>query len=240
MRSMNKTRPPAFALRRGLLGVAALTLSVGACSDDVQGPVGAADGDVVFYVGNSGQASAAIASSILASASRTLPPVDPDRIESLEIVVSLMEAHHSNPGGSASSTSAWVDIPLDAPLIIDPATIAAGEVEVMTSAPLPAGEYDNLRLTPESVTIQFTSSASSTPIMVGNHTYEPAPVTHDVTVPSGRIQIPTAHFVVDGGGVVLILWDADATAASINATGSGKILLQPVFVEGDGDGLPGG
>ncbi|MGH7541002.1 MAG: hypothetical protein ACRELC_08390, partial [Gemmatimonadota bacterium] len=80
----------------------------------------------------------------------------------------------------------------------------------------------------------FQTSSSTTPIIVGNHEYDPAPATHEVTVPSGRILIPTAHFTVDGGGgVVLIVWDVDATAATINATGSGKILLRPVFVEGD-------
>lgn len=243
MRSMRYNLLSGRARRLSAMGVALVGLSVAACSDaDVQGPVG--DGEVAFYVGSPAGGSASIASDIMRSVASSLPPVDADQIASLEIVVSMMEAHHSNPGGSASSTTAWVDIPLDAPLVIDPATLAAGEVEAMTSAVLPAGDYDNLRLIPESVLVQFQTSSSTTPIMVGNHAYDPAPTEHEVTVPSGSIQVPTAHFTVDaGGGVVLILWDADETAASINATGSGMILLRPVFVEGSAseeEELPGG
>jgi len=224
------------------LGAALLATAFAACSDDVQGPNGAGDdGEVTFYVGNPGQASAAFIPALAWSVSDALPPVEPEQIASLEIVVSVLEAHQS---GSASGTAPWVNIPLDAPLIIDPLTIGAGQVEVMTSAVLPAGDYDNLRLIPETVTVQFLNSASSTPIIVGNHEFAPAPAVHEVTVPSGRIQIPTAHFTVDGGGgTVLILWDADETAASVNATGSGKILLRPVFVEAseeDEEDLPDG
>lgn len=232
--------------RASALGMAALALFFAACSDDtIGGPGGGSgSGEVTFYVGNAAGASPAIAPTVMKSLASSMPPVAPEQIASLEIVVSLMEAHHSMPGGSASSTAAWVGIPLDAPVIIDPTTIAAGEFEAITSASLPAGDYDNLRLIPESVTVQFHGSSSTTPIIVGNHEYAPAPATHDVTVPSGRIQIPTAHFTVDdAGGVVIILWDADETAASINATGSGKILLRPVFVEGsaaDEEELPGG
>lgn len=219
--------------RGNALGAALLALAFAACSDDVQGPGTGGDGEVDFYVGNAAQASAAMAPALALSLSGALPPVEPEQIASLEIVVETMEAHLS---GSASGTAPWVDIPLDAPLILDPATIAAGEVDLLTSAVLPPGDYDNLRLIPESVTVQFQTSASATPIIVGNQEYAPAPAVHDVTVPSGRIQIPTAHFTVGaGGGTVLILWDAGETAASINATGSGMILLRPVFVEGSDD-----
>lgn len=245
MKSMRSSLLSGRVRRAGAFGAAIFALSFAACADDgIQGPGGGdGDGAVTFYVGNPGQASAALVPAAL-SVAGSLPPVEPEQIASLAIEVSLIEAHRTVPDGSASGTTPWVEIPLDPPVIIDPAVLAAGGFEVITTADLPAGDYDNLRLTPEAVTVQFQTSSSTTPIVVGNHSYDPAPATHDVTVPSGRIQIPTAHFTVDdGGGVVLIMWDVDETAASINATGSGMILLRPVFVEGDEEDeeeLPGG
>lgn len=126
---------------------------------------------------------------------------------------------------------------LDPSVTINPPTLDAGQVAVMTTTTLPLGEYDNVRLIPESITVQFVTSSTTTPIVVGNQEFAPAPTTHEVELPGGLdtgILIPTAHFsVTEEGGVVLLLWDADATAASVNAAGSGLILLRPVFVEAD-------
>ncbi|MGH7540475.1 MAG: hypothetical protein ACRELC_05710, partial [Gemmatimonadota bacterium] len=117
----------------GALGAAAVALSLVACSDDgIPGPDGDEDtGPVTFYLGNPVQGSAALMPAALASVAGSLPPVEPEQIASLEIVVSLIEAHRAGGDGSASSTARWVGIPLDPPVIIDPATIDAGEVQVM-------------------------------------------------------------------------------------------------------------
>lgn len=228
----SQVRPLGDARRVGAIGAAALALSLAGCSDDeIAGPPDT--GPVTFYVGSSDAASASLVSAALASTAGARPPIDPEAIASLEITVGLIEAHHISTPGSATTTPTWVGIPLDPPVVIDPATLAAGEVEAFASGQLPAGDYNNVRLIPESVTVQFLTSSSTTPLVVGNHEFAPAPATHPVTVPSGEIRIPTAHFTVDGNGdVVLIVWDVDETAADVNATGSGTILLRPVFVEG--------
>lgn len=237
MRSMRSSVMSGHGRRAGALGAAAIALSLAACSDDgIQGPDGNGGDDtspVTFYVGNPVQGASSLAASLRASLVGSLPPVDPEAIASLEIVVSLIEAHRAGPENSASGTPRWVDIPLDPPVVIDPATLEAGEFQVMATADIPEGDYDIVRLIPESVTVQFQTSSSTTPIVVGKHEYDPAPATHEVTVPSGRITIPTANFAVGaGGGLVLIVWDPEETAATVNATGSGKILLKPVFNEG--------
>lgn len=212
----------------------ALALSSVACSDGTtatgpdDGP-GGDEGSVTFYVGNPGQASASIGPSARASVSGARPPVDPDQIHSLEIMVESIQAHMTT---SATGTPPWITIDLDPPVMIDPATLELGQVAVMTSAEMPEGDYDIVRLIPESVTVQFQTSSSTTPIVVGQREYAPAPAEHPATVPSGRITIPTAHFTVDdGGGAVMIVWDAEETAATVNATGSGMILVLPVFNE---------
>lgn len=219
----------------------AVALAIGACSDGgtTTGPPGddsdgsGSDGEVTFYVGGAAQASASMSPRVRASVSGARPPVDPEQIASLEIVVSTIEAHRAGGSGSATTTPAWVGIDLDPPVVIDPAVLGAGQFEAMAEGDLPPGDYDNVRLIPESITVQFQTSSSTTPIVVGNHEYAPAPATHDVELPSGSIKIPTAHFTVDdNGGILVIMWDADATAASINATGSGMILMRPTFVEG--------
>ncbi len=58
---------------------------------------------------------------------------------------------------------------------------------------------------------------------------------HDLTVPSGVVKIPTAHCEVgeEEGSVLVIVFQADASAAAITATGSGRLLMRPVLVEAD-------
>lgn len=232
-----RLHPP---LLSGLLSaVLALALPLGGCSPaGPEGPEG--PGSVTFYVGSPGQASAAILPGARASVAGGRPPVEADQIASLQIEVGEIEAHRSGGGG-------WVSVGLAASVTIDPPTLDAGEVAVMATTALPVGDYDNVRLIPESISVQFLTSSTTTPIVVGNHEFDPAPATHEVELPGGLdtgILIPTAHFSVsEDGGVVLLMWDADATAASVNATGSGMILLRPVFVEADEEvegGLVGG
>ena len=220
-----------------IAGMFALAVPLAACSDGATGPDGDGSGDeapVTFYVGNPGPASAASVSGARASVSGARPPVDASQIASLEIVVESIEAHQS---GSATGTAPWVTVDLNPSVVIDPAVLDAGEVQAMTETELPVGDYDMVRLIPESITVQFQTSSSTTPLVIGNHEYEPAPTEHSVEIPGGLdkgILVPTAHFTVENdGGVLLIMWDADASAASINATGSGKILMRPVFNEAD-------
>lgn len=227
---------PAPVARCALLmsGLLALSLPLGGCSDGATtgpgGNGGEAEGSVTFFVGNSGSASASIAPSAQASVSGARPPVDPSQILSFEILVEAIEAHRK--GGSATTTPPWVSIPLNPSASIDPAALDAGEVEVMADADLPVGEYDMVRLIPESISVTFQTSSSTTPIVVGNHEFAPL-VPHAAEIPGGLdkgILVPTAHFSVEPGvNQVTIMWDADATAASFNATGSGKILVRPVF-----------
>lgn len=220
----------------GALCAVACTLPFLACSDGgAVGPDGDADqqpGVTTFLVGNAGPTAAAtVAPAARASVSGSTgqPPIRGDQIASLEIVVVQIDAHRSEGGG-------WVEFAID-PVTIDPATLDAGEVEVMASEDVPEGDYDKIRLIPESITVQFQTSSTTTPIVVGNFEYDPAPAEHDVEIPGGMdkgILVPTAHFSVGpNGDQILILWDADASAATIVATGSGKLLMRPVFVEAD-------
>ncbi len=212
-----------------LTGALALAVPLSGCSPpgpaEPEGP-----GSVTFYVGDPGGASADVLTGPQASIAGGRPAVEADQISSLEIAVAHIEAHQSGGGG-------WIGVDLDPSVTINPPTLDAGQVAVMTTTTLPLGEYDNVRLIPESITVQFVTSSTTTPIVVGNQEFAPAPTTHAVELPGGLdtgILIPTAHFsVTEEGGVVLLFWDADATAASVNATGSGLILLRPVFVEAD-------
>ncbi|MFQ5948895.1 MAG: hypothetical protein ACE5KX_08550, partial [Acidimicrobiia bacterium] len=183
-----------------VVGALAVALPLTACSDSLTtGPGGEEVGSVTFYVGNPGRTSAATLPAALASVAGAMPPVEPEQIASLEIVVSTIEAHWAGSSGSASTTPRWVGIDLNPWLNIDPATLDAGQVEEIWEGDLPEGEYDNVRLIPESITVQFQTSSSTTPIVVGNHEYAPAPATHDVQLPGGfdkGIKIPTAHFSV--------------------------------------------
>lgn len=156
------------------------------------------------------------------------PPVAPFQIHALSIAVDRVEA---KPAEGPWST-VWARGEGEDPLTFDLAALEAGELELVAAAELGAGAYENVRLSVSSAWISFEEA-----VEVGNVTY--APYTeieeHDLTIPSGVIKIPTAHFEVgeEEGGVLVIVFQADASAAAIAATGSGRLLMRPVLVEGD-------
>lgn len=247
-RRLGTIRRSGAARSLGTLAAIAFALPFLACSDGattglgLDGPDGdGSDSDPVadeqpgttsFYVGNPADASAAVVPGALASVSGAggQPPIRGDQIFSLEIEVVRIEAHREAGGG-------WIGFDIDPPVTIDPATLNEGEVEVMTSEDVPEGDYDKVRIIPESITVQFQTSSSTTPIVVGRHEFDPAPTEHDVQIPGGNdkgILIPTGRFSVgENGDDLVIVWDADESAATIIATGSGKLLMRPVFVEAD-------
>ena len=119
------------------------------------------------------------------------------------------------------------------PLQITLEVLQSGEVELLASAEgLPAGSYEHVRFAVSDAWIAFAEA-----VTVGQNTYEAYTdvESYPMKVPSDELKVPTAHFDVseEGGGTVVIVFDAGESAAKIIATGSGMILMRPVLTEAD-------
>ncbi|MDH3291701.1 MAG: DUF4382 domain-containing protein [Gemmatimonadota bacterium] len=117
----------------------------------------------------------------------------------------------------------WIDLANLPDETTNPLIIAAGEV--------PVGMYRKVRLLVGNAYVIFNE-----PIQVGNAASFEAGVPHEVTVPSGMqtgLKTDTDFEVTaDGDGNptdVNLVFDPSSTYNNLHGTGSGKVMLSPVF-----------
>ena len=111
--------------------------------------------------------------------------------------------------------------------------VEGGEVEPLAVGEIPVGTYHRVRLLISEATVTFNVD-----ITVGNQTFlaydENNPETvYTVEIPSGRTTGIKADVELevteDNQEDVGLLFDPDATFRSVIATGSGRVLMPPVF-----------
>jgi uncharacterized protein DUF4382 len=169
-------------------------------------------------------AGAAVAPSFNLSGETSVVPTSD--VASLTVQVRRVEALPR--GGDEDSDHGWVSVDVSAggaidlmALPTDPAggiTLAAGDV--------PVGTYAKVRLFFTEAAVTF-----NTDVTVGAETYA-AGVAHPVTFPSGAssgIKTQVGFEVPDGGGAVIVAFDAETTFRHVAATGSGQINVPPVL-----------
>lgn len=203
----------------------AIGLGLAAC-DGGTGPDGAGDVSVRL---SQAAVTGAVRAAVLDASAGSVSLAD---VESIEILITgvraLLKGEDENGGG-------WVDLEL-APAAQNPIDLLAlpGSGIEIANGTLAAGSYGNIRILYEEATINLANDVS-----VGPASFLVADNPHDLTIPSGAqngIKIPTAGFEVgEGAGeTVTIEFDASLSVQNITATGSGKLMMNPVLKERGG------
>lgn len=99
---------------------------------------------------------------------------------------------------------------------------------VVAADSIPASDYVNLRFFMEGLTIWFNKQ-----IQVGQITFQPN-TPYTVTLPSGvqsGLKTRAQFTLPEGGAQVNILFDGGATLANLSITGTGAVVLAPVFTQ---------
>jgi hypothetical protein len=150
--------------------------------------------------------------------------------EVVSIEIDLLAVEALREGDEEEDARAWVSFDLAGPSVLDllalPTTPETGLL--LARGDLPAGTYRNLRIRFGDATVTFAS-----PVTVGQSTY-PADEKIPLVVPSGPqtgIKVPGLVFTVaeDAGAEVGLVFDAEASVATIVPTGAGKVILSPVL-----------
>ena len=195
---------------------------------------GADAGDETRVVlARSGSGSGSLAASMYAAVAAEMPPVALSNVASIDVVITGVQA--LPVVADTASEAQWVTLDLSAPTSVNllalPTDAATGGVEI-ARGDLPAGSYGNLRLLFSGATITFKE-----PVKVGQVTY-PANEKIQLTIPSGKVRIPTASFAVtaESGPTIKLVFDASASVNKIVATGADKIIMPPVLTAREVDG----
>lgn len=212
------------------LPVLAGALLLGGC----ESLVGSNQGDETRIVlTRSGSASASLAPAFYAAVASAMPPVTLDKVASIDITLTQVQALPQGEDEEAE-TGGWVTLDLTAPATVNflslPTDAATGGLEI-ARGDLPAGTYGNLRLLYSAATITFKE-----PVTVGRVTY-PANEAIQLTIPSGKIKVPTASFTVtaESGTTIKVVFDAAASVRKIIATGADKIIMPPVLTASESE-----
>lgn len=225
-------------MMRKLLGLAiagALVTGVGACTDSA-GLDGT--GSVEVTMQQSAVPLVQIADGLALSGFDAAGKVSPSQVDSLLIMVTSISfladtSDVATDPEAEDCCSYWIHLGLTDPVWIDlaslpdetttPLIIAAGDV--------PVGMYRMVRLLVGDAYVFFNE-----PISVGNAASFEAGVPHQVTVPSGMqtgIKTNTDFEVTaDGDGnplAVNLVFDPASTYNNLHGTGSGKVMLSPIF-----------
>jgi hypothetical protein len=126
-----------------------------------------------------------------------------------------------------STGGGWQSFMLPAPVTVDLLALPSesDSAVVMAAGTLVEGDYEALRFLVSDGSIYF-----NTTITIGNSTFDPD-TEYEVTVPSGSTSgLKTdLSFSVSDSAQVNLLFSTTATLDDVTATGSGKVILKPVF-----------
>lgn len=212
-----------------LAAVAALVATVG-CSDSTD-VGGTAPVDVTMRMDGSALSVAAFDGALSSSA---MEGVSPNQVDSLFILVTsvaFLPAESEDPDSTDGNDDAeWVYLVPDTALRINLMALPTADDSLFVTGELPVGDYRKIRLQVSESTVWFNEA-----ITQGPATLDPD-VEHPVEIPSGStsgIKTDLGFMVEDDGNQTPapanLVFDPGLTFTNLHLTGSGKVMLSPVF-----------
>jgi hypothetical protein len=211
----------------GLVLVGAL-VATAACSD-ATGVDGTAPVEVSMRMDGSALSTAGFGGALGSGA--VMAGVSPDQVDALLVTVTSVsflpvEAEAEGEG----EESEWIFLTLDEPVQIDLMALPIEEDSPFVTGELDVGDYGKIRLQVSDAAVWFNDAITQGPTTLAPDTE------HPVDVPSGSTSgIKTGlSFTVEEPGEgepaeVTLVFDPGLTFSNLNVTGSGKVVLSPVF-----------
>jgi hypothetical protein len=213
---------------RRTVALALLAAAIGtvACSDST-GVDGTAPVEFSLRMDGSALTTAAFAGALSAS---MMEGVTPSQVDSLFVLVTSVSFLPAEADSGEVDDSAWVYLVPDTAITIDLMALPTENDSLFVTGELPVGDYGKVRLQVGGAAVWFNETITQGPATLG------ADTEHEVTVPSGStsgIKTDLGFTVEDDGSgtpaAVNLLFDPSLTFSNLHVTGSGKVVLSPVF-----------
>ena len=209
--------------------VAALAATVG-CSDST-GVDGTAPVEVTMRMDGSALSAAVFDGALSSGAMEGVSPSQVDSLFILVTSVAFLPAESDDPDSTdATDEAEWVYLVPDTALRIDLMALPTADDSLFVTGELPVGDYRKIRLQVSESTVWFNET-----ITQGPATLDPD-VEHPVVIPSGStsgIKTDLGFTVEDDGNqtpaAANLTFDPALTFTNLHVTGSGKVMLSPVF-----------
>jgi hypothetical protein len=140
--------------------------------------------------------------------------------------VSFLPVEAEGEGEGEGEESAWVFLTLDDPIQVDLMALPIEEDSPFVTGELDVGDYGKIRLQVSDAAVWFNEAITQGPTTLAPDTE------HPVDVPSGStsgIKTDLSFTVQDAPAAVTLVFDPGLTFSNLNVTGSGRVVLSPVF-----------
>jgi hypothetical protein len=212
----------------GLILIAA-AVSTAACSDST-GVEGTAPVDVSMRMDGSTLSAAGFAGVFGSSAMEGVVPSQVDSLFVLVTSVSFLPAESEDSDSTDSADTEWIFLVPDTAIRIDLMALPTDDDSLFVTGELPVGDYRKIRMQVSDAAVWFNETITQGPATLDPNTE------HPVDVPSGStsgIKTDLGFTVEDDGNAtpaaVNLLFDPSLTFSNLHVTGSGKVMLSPVF-----------